>query len=154
MDKTIGSRQRTVPCLQTDPIGKTERGNVYIVPSEEEADDIVTFPGDVVVVDQRDKAGDDSNIKILYSAFISEKEVQLEILNVLDEYEQSNPTAWDRSIESMSKEWDYHNWGFFVSNFIPFSNKFFDKGIHVDLDNGSEGFTFWEHLAKLWKKRG
>lgn len=107
---------------------KYEDGNIYIG-DEEFLSSIESVEGDVLIEDQRD--GIDPNFVIYNSCKIHDKDDKNTILEVLEEYEEDNPSNWNRSIESMRLEWLMHNLGY----------RFNYKKNHttdIDLDNDDE----------------
>ena len=47
----------------------------------------------------------------------------------------------------MMIEWDIHNEGAFIGNYVPFGGKLYSKSIHACFDNNSEGWSKWEHYV-------
>ncbi len=82
---------------------------------------------DVFVIDERTE-GDNPNMQIISSFKIDNKDIRNEILEVLQIYENLNPSKWDRTIESMRLEW-------FVHNLSHSFNYKLDHSDDVDLDN-------------------
>lgn len=63
---------------------------------------------DILIIDDRKKS--ESNIKIISSYKIDNKDLRNDILTVILEYTNLYPIEeWDRSIESMRLEWFIHN---------------------------------------------
>ena len=62
---------------------------------------------DVFVLDERDE--EDPNMVIFNSYKIQEDAYQTQILKILNLYEELYPSDWNRSIESMKREWKVHN---------------------------------------------
>lgn len=62
---------------------------------------------DILVLDARDD--EDPNMKVYSSYLINNPNIQNEILKILIDYEEENPSLWDRSIKSMQREWYVHN---------------------------------------------
>lgn len=81
------------------------------------------------IVDERSSV--DPNIKVYKSCLINDRETIKYIINELLEYEKNNPSDWDRSFDSMYKEWIIHNicYDFFIKRFNTES---------VDLNNDDE----------------
>lgn len=63
---------------------------------------------DIFVLDQRYRI--DSNMKILSSCYINDKNDKEDIVKALLKYEEKYPSKWDRSYESMLVEWEVHNY--------------------------------------------
>ena len=63
--------------------------------------------GDVLILDQRDLS--DSNMKVVDSYKIHRYKEKMEILKILECYEECFPSKWERSIDSMQLEWTLHN---------------------------------------------
>ena len=84
---------------------------------------------DILILDERDKK--DPNIKIYNSSFIVNTDLIEEILNILLEYEEKNPSDWNRSLESMRTEWILHN----ASYYLNYKR---ERTKDVDLNNKDE----------------
>lgn len=83
----------------------------------------------IFVVDSRyDK---DPDMVICDSYKVIDLKTMREILTILKEYENNNPTEWDRSIDSMINEWVIHNLGYY------FGYKR-ESTIDTDLNNSDE----------------
>ena len=95
---------------------------------------------DILVVDKR--ANEDPDMCILNSHRVRDPYDRNTILEVLQRYEEENPTAWERTIESMRNEWDIHNLLYFVKY------KEWRTG-HVDLNNEDETKYNGEGLTKV-----
>ena len=70
-------------------------------------------------------------MKIKDSYKIMTNSEMLEVLRLLEEYEEKNPSNWNRTIQSMRNEWIYHNMSFYLS-YETISSK------DVDLNNADE----------------
>ena len=57
----------------------------------------------IYIIDERD--GDDPDMSIYDSYKIFNAKTRKDILNILLEYEDNNPTKWDRTYKSMYNEW-------------------------------------------------
>ena len=72
--------QKKVVLSKNNPpsIGSYSEGEIYLVKDQSEV--IATFPGDVIVIDERESTYDDGspkhNVKILYSARINDPDDQ------------------------------------------------------------------------------
>ena len=84
---------------------------------------------DVMILDNR--CNSDPNMKIINSYRICSRDEIDDIVNILELYEQECPSEWQRSIESMRREWQVHNL------FYSFSFKTKNTG-DVDLNNEDE----------------
>lgn len=103
-------------------------GKVYIG-KQEFLDSIEKEPGDVLVLDARDEA--DPDMKIIDSCAIKNKDERNEILEILLEYEEDDPSNWYRTLRSMRCEWDLHN----TSEGLNYRT---DSSSDVDLNNADE----------------
>ena len=81
------------------------KGNVYI--SSETPYELTDNPYDVFVLDRRSK--NNPNMKVCNSCRILSVEEQQEIIDILLRYEEEYPSRWERSKESLQKEWLVHN---------------------------------------------
>ena len=81
-------------------------GHIYIGDSDF-LDCIYPQEGDVLILDARHEK--DPDFKIIDSYLINDRNKQRRILEALRDYENDNPSAWDRSLESMEAEWLIHN---------------------------------------------
>ncbi|MBQ4154208.1 MAG: RHS repeat protein [Clostridia bacterium] len=136
-------KQVTLEKYNPKPIGSYSKGNVYLVENE---DDVCSnFPGDIVVLDQR---GPDKNdgVEIRYSFLVSDKNHQREILTLLYEFEEDNPTGWIRTVDSMMIEWDAHNDSYSILSFTPFTETR-NRAAHVFFNNCEEGWSYWDHTV-------
>lgn len=98
---------------------------------------------DILIIDRRN--GDDPDMCIYNSCTITDSNVMMEVLFILEEYENQNPSNWDRSISSMYNEWIVHN--------ICYSFDYKKKSTrHVDLDNEDEEF-YSSNIFKLFLGR-
>ncbi len=136
-------KQVTLEKYNPKPIGRYAKGNVYLVTDPNEI--LTNFSNDVIVVDNRGPKPDD-NVEIRHSFLITNQELKREILTLLYNYEQENPTGWNRTVDSMMIEWDIHNVGAFIGNYVPFCGKLYSRSIHVCFDNNSEGWSKWDHF--------
>jgi hypothetical protein len=76
----------------------------------------------------------------------------MQILETLFKYEKANPTGWNRTVESMMLEWDIHNEGKFLGNYIPGFGKVYQYSVHACFDNNSEGWSKLKHYIDGAKK--
>ena len=58
------------------------------------------------------RTSDDPGICLIESHIVEEEEIQYEIIYMLLEYEELNPTDWNRTADSMQLEWDIHNFAY------------------------------------------
>jgi hypothetical protein len=84
---------------------------------------------DILVEDRRNL--DNPTMTIRNSYQITSKKNRGEILKVLCEYEEKNPSNWNRSFETMDLEWTTHN-------ILYYLNYGHDHTADVDLDNEDE----------------
>ena len=115
-------------------------GNVYIG-SEEFLSAIDKKNGDVLVLDEREIK---NNIKIIDSYKITSSNNRMDIINIIQDYENNDPTSWDRSPETMQAEWCVHNvlYGFFYKR---------DHTKDVDFENNEESIYNRKILKKIFK---
>ena len=84
-----------------------QRGIVYIG-DESFLESIANIgENDILVLDARDD--EDPNMKVYSSYLINNSNIQNEIIKILIDYEEENPSLWNRSIKSMQREWYVHN---------------------------------------------
>ena len=84
---------------------------------------------EILVLDARREV--DPDIKIYDSYKINDDDIMEEIIESLLLYEEKYPTKWDRSKNSMFREWIVHN--------IMYELKYkVDDSMHVDLNNKDE----------------
>lgn len=95
---------------------------------------------DVVAVDYR--ATPDPNMQVLESYRISDIDIINEILEILCYYEKTDPTNWDRTLESMRNEWEMHNYSYIFKHDIG-------RTRDVDLNNADEENYDSHLLTKL-----
>ena len=107
-----------------------EIGNIYIG-NQEYLDSLENLNyNDVLILDMRDDE-DDPTIKIYDSYKINDSNSIDKIINFLLEYEQENPSAWDRTYDSMRYEMLMHNFAYFLNYQI-------ERSKDVDLNNKDE----------------
>lgn len=95
-------------CTTYGPFAKCSSGNVYI--GDELEINYIKENVDqngIYVVDER--SNKDSNMKIISSANIKDKNKMNDLLEILIEYEKIYPSNWNRTISSMMNEWEIHN---------------------------------------------
>ena len=86
-------------------------------------------PCDILVED--DRKANDPDLKIYNSYKIHNSEIREEIIEALLLYEEVYPTDWDRTKNSLMREWTAHNVGYFFG-YDP------NSSADVDLNNGDE----------------
>lgn len=116
-----------------------EKGKLYI--GDKEYLDSVGEIGkdDLLILD--DRWANDPNMKIFSSSLINDPIIQREILLILLEYEENDPSLWDRSLKSMQREWVVHNL------MALFSYKI-ESTYDVDFNNGDEEKYTKEFIKK------
>ena len=85
----------------------------------------------IYVVDFR--TSKDPYFEVRNSYLVTQKEIQLEVVEILQNYNNQNPVdpAWSRTNESMVTEWDVHNIAY-GRDFLP------ERAEHVSLNNKDE----------------
>ena len=117
------------------PAGKVFIGNMEFISN------INHDENDVLIVDERDS---NENVKIIDSYKITDKDIQNDILCIIEDYEKRYPSKWERSIESMRTEWQAHN-DFYNINYRKSST------VDVDFENNVENFYNNEIVKKIFK---
>lgn len=84
---------------------------------------------DILVIDYRGTT--DANMQVLESYEVKDIDIINEILEILCYYEKTDPSAWDRTIESMRNEWELHNYSYMFKHNIG-------RTRDVDLNNEDE----------------
>jgi len=110
-----------------DAYGEYPLGRVYIG-SEEYINSLVNEENNIYIIDEREIR---NNIKILDSYKIRNRNYQMDILNIINSYEEKYPTNWDRSVETMLTEWNAHNFCYNI-------NYRRDHTTDVDFENSEE----------------
>ena len=117
---------------------KYSKGRVYIG-KQEYLDNLGEVDkNDILILDARDD--EDPDIKIYNSSSILDINQIEEILEIITNYEEKNPSNWKRSINSMRNEWIYHN-------FLYIFNYERHRTNDVDLNNKDE-LTYKKILIK------
>ena len=126
------------------PIGSYNKGQGYVyVVTEDQLTDIMKNKEDNVVVIVDKRTSSDPNMQIIDSYRITKTKQQKEIARLMLDYNTSNPVspAWDRTLDSLVKEWKIHNnvykTGFFRSNTAD-----------CDFNNGDEGKGYWDFFVE------
>jgi hypothetical protein len=65
---------------------------------------------DIIALDERD--AEDPNIRVYNSYRIFNGDIREEIIEALLMYEEEYPTKWDRTKNSLLREWTAHNYGY------------------------------------------
>ena len=111
------------------PYAKINGKNIYIT-----KENIIEFikddnPCNIYIKDKREL--DNPTMSICDSYKINNKQDIINILNILLTYENEYPSSWDRSFDSMKKEWLIHN--------LCYKLKYeLERTKTVDLDNNDE----------------
>ncbi|MDD6879084.1 MAG: hypothetical protein PUD59_02505, partial [bacterium] len=114
----------------------------YIV-KEDLLDEIMEDKEDNVVVVLDNRTASDPNMQIQDSYQITKTKQQKEIAQLMLDYNTNNPVepAWNRTLDSLVKEWKIHNnvynTGFFQSNTAD-----------CDFNNGDEGKGYWDFFVE------
>lgn len=109
--------------------GTTSAGDIYIAEKKEIETLISNNIEGIFIIDERKT--EDPNLIILSSCEITSKKQMLEIITILQLYEELYPTEWDRTTQSMLNEWEIHNI-FYNLNYKT------DHTHDVDLNNDDE----------------
>lgn len=84
---------------------------------------------DILIIDFRKIA--DPDMQVLQSYRIKDIDVINEILEIMLFYEESDPTLWNRTLNSMRNEWEIHNYSYMFKYDIG-------RTRDVDLNNADE----------------
>lgn len=114
--------------------GKVYIGDIkYIQKASKICDD-----NDILILDERQTKN--PNMKIYNSYKIVDNDIKKEVLKILQDYEQTYPSEWNRTFESMYNEWVIHN--------VLYDFKIKVKHTSdVDLDNEDE--TLFRNITDL-----
>ena len=95
----------------------------------------------VVIIDERTNS--DPNMQILDSYKIKNKSQQEEIVTIMYIHNKFHPVepAWNRTIDSMIKEWKLHN-------FAHSWRVKRDRTADCDFNNADEGKGFWDFVGR------
>lgn len=99
--------------------------------------------GDVLIEDQRYNLLN-PNMKIYSSYEVLDKDSRNDILEVIQEYEEEYPSAWERTTDSMRLEWFLHN----ISYDVGYKRS---RTTNVDLNNEDEEVYSLKILQKLFR---
>ena len=96
----------------------------------------------VTIYDNR--AAKNPDMRICNSYRIFNANHQRDIAQLMLDYNDANPVnpAWSRTLDSLVKEWKYHN---FAHNFLWYKPA---QTAHCDFDNADEGKTFWDYIGR------
>ena len=97
--------------------------------------------GDIFVLDQRKKI-DNPTMKVYSSYKINSKDDRSDIIDSILQYEEMNPSMWDRSRNSMKFEWYMHNLSYLFHHRR-------DRTTDVDFDNKDEEVYDKKILVKI-----
>lgn len=109
------------------------------------------FSGDIVIIDKRNSKSN-PEVQIINSYLITDKKVQLDVLNVLSNYENANPSNWMRSedIANMQVEWHDHNSLAWILTYTPLTS-LFERARSVNLDNNDADWSAIKWVLKQLK---
>ena len=114
------------------------RGDVYIV-TEDKVEEVekIKDDKDVVIVDYRNDP--DPNMQVKESFKIKKKKYRTEIAQIMLDYNAENPVdpAWNRTVDSIVKEWKFHN----VAHFWGYQR---ERTADTDFNNADEGKGLWD----------
>lgn len=129
----------TLEKYNPEPIGRYSSGNIYLV--EDESELYTTFSGDIVMIDKRNSKWN-PEVQIINSYLITDKKDQLDVLNVLSNYENANPSNWMRNedITNMQVEWHDHNSLAWILTYTPLIS-LFGRARSVNLDNNDANWS-------------
>lgn len=97
-----------VVTLDEEAFGNYSNGSVYIGDSEYlQSLEGLDESDDVLVLDERDSK--DPCMKILNSYVVDDEEQMRGIIALLCEYERMYPSAWERTEDTLYREWLVHN---------------------------------------------
>lgn len=124
-----------------NPFATTSHGDVYIGKLREmKRLENKVDSNSILIVDQR--GAKDPNMKIKSSHEITDKDEMEEILEVVQIYNETYPSDWDRSTEAMMNEWEVHNICSDLSIFPSHTDE-------VDFNNGDELLYSPKILTKI-----
>ena len=127
-----------------DPIGSYNEGQGYVyIVKEDLLDEIMEDKEDNVVVVLDNRTAKDPDMQIQDSYRITKTKQQKEIAQLMLNYNTANPVspAWNRTLDSLVKEWKIHNnvykTGLFQSNTAD-----------CNFNNGDEGKGYWDFFVE------
>lgn len=126
-------------------IGSCEDGDVYFASKKEIEELIESGVDGILIIDERNDK--DPNVQIIDSCDIKSVRTMKDVLTIVKNYDDENPSKWSRTIKSMVNEWWIHNFCYDY-DFYQYRTK------DVDLNNADEeNFeTFNLHKLVLRKK--
>lgn len=128
--------------LNSYAFSRYQGGNIYIGDYSYLMD---CFPfyeeGDIFVLDQRGKI-DNPTLKVYFSYKIIDKDDRSDIIDSILQYEEKNPSMWNRSRDSMKLEWYMHNLSYLFHHRR-------DRTMDVDFDNMDEELYDKKMLVKI-----
>ena len=125
-------------------IGSCDIGDVYLGTKEEiECLELSNIDG-ILIVDERDAK--DPNIQIIDSYNISTTSSMKDVLKIVKNYDEKNPSKWSRTIKSMINEWWIHNLCFIHDYYCGNTRD-------VDLNNADEEIFKTFDIKKLLLKK-
>ena len=122
-----------------EPFANYGKGDIYIG-SEAVIEEIIRDTDDVYVID--DRGGKDPNMCICNSYKINDPRDQEAIVDILLDYEEQDPTKWERSRDSLLNEWQIHN----LCYHLGIQKR---SSINADLDNHDEDNFDSDILTKI-----
>jgi hypothetical protein len=138
------------PAPHLKGIESISTGSVFI--ADRDTEPFAVSRGSVIVYDKRTtSSAKENNFEVLDSHNIKIKEFQKEICEAIIAYNEKNDYEqyrWNRNVESMIVEWDWHN-------------KYYENGIFIEssrsvnFDMGTFANTkceFAQKLGYLWEK--
>ena len=125
-----------------------KKSSVYIVADGDGEELAEKYKDDrtVVIIEDKRTSGD-ADIKVYYSAYITDIEIQTEIVQVIIDYDALYPSvnSWSREADEMLYEWAYHN-------FFANANIMFDRFGHVDFNEKDKNKTvFAKGVEFVWE---
>lgn len=119
--------------IEENPVFATyDTGKIYFTKDETNIDE---EPADIIIVDMRDEK---ENMQIVSSYRITNRETQLEVIDIMLEYNDLYPseTPWIRTKDSIANEWLIHN----IAYFLHYKR---DHSASADFENKEEDtYTF------------
>lgn len=104
----VGSDEKNKPFASYEDVDVYIGDETYIENISEKINE-----EDILVLDKRES--NDPNMIIYDSYRIHDAKTMNALLEILAEYERLYPTEWQRTIESMEKEWKIHNICYYLS---------------------------------------
>ena len=142
---TVSFDHRVTPyyeLLDDDAFARYSNGKVYIGDNYFINNLVNIEKNDILIIDNRNS--DDPSFKVLSSYKVNDRFFQIEILEILLEYERQKPTKWNRSLSSMKYEW-------FVHNLFYYFNYQINRTMDVDFNNNDEGIYTRKKVKEVIK---